>query len=88
MVIPRDGPTITVLSDGKILFTGGVGQVPLATGELYDPAIGSFVAAPGFMSISRQGGAAALLPSGAVLIVGGFDGQTFSTTADVFVAAP
>jgi len=37
------------------------------------------------MSVTREFAAAALLPSGIVLITGGFDGQKVSTTGDYYI---
>ncbi|MCA1697907.1 MAG: hypothetical protein LC790_02990, partial [Actinobacteria bacterium] len=60
---------------GKVLVAGGVGGLgagpSLASAELYDPATGSWTATDS-LGQSRQLHADALLPSGKVLVSGGF----------------
>jgi hypothetical protein len=67
--------TATVLPSGKVLIAGGqlVNASPSATtqAEVYDPATGTFTPAAGLL-IPRQQHTATLLPSGLVLIVGGY----------------
>jgi len=80
---PRQGYTATLLTDGRVLVTGGVsgsapGTPPVATAELYDPAKQQWTAT-GMLSDPRAGHSAALLPDGTVLVAGGTavrDGQT------------
>jgi hypothetical protein len=64
--------TGTLLTDGRVLFTGGesdeVGRS--ASAELYDPATRTFTST-GDMAWSRVWQAATLLPSGTALITGG-----------------
>lgn len=76
MSVARTGQTTTLLKDGKVLVTGGVGSSPSTTAlnsvELYDPATKTWkVVAP--MSIGRTEHTATLLDNGAVLVVGGFN---------------
>jgi hypothetical protein len=67
--------TTTLLSNGKVLVAGGfaidsAGNKSLASGELYDPAAGTF-SNTGVMSTARTDHAAVLLNNGKVLIAGG-----------------
>jgi hypothetical protein len=66
----------TLLSNGKVLVTGGMERNDVYTNsaELYDPATGAFVAA-GNMSQSRAGHSATRLSDGKVLIAGGSNTQ-------------
>jgi hypothetical protein len=66
MSVTRDSHTATLLSNGKVLVTGGHD----ASAELYDPASGAFVAT-GSMSVGRSSHTATLLANGKVLIAGG-----------------
>ncbi|MFA6545384.1 MAG: kelch repeat-containing protein [Limisphaerales bacterium] len=63
----------TLLPNGKVLVTGGDGDLGrLASAELYDPATGIWTAS-GVMNIGRWFHTMTLLPNGKVLIVGGED---------------
>jgi hypothetical protein len=84
MTVARDDHTSTLLSSGKVLIAGGVygtvaGSVGLASAELYDPSAGTFTAT-GRMSTARSSHTATLLPSGKVLIAGGFSGSAGSAS--------
>lgn len=72
--------TATLLADGRVLVAGGLGLdgdqlVPLQTAELYDPAAGAFLGASK-LAEARSNHAAARLPDGSVLVVGGAGGRT------------
>jgi hypothetical protein len=85
MVTPRSQQTATLLANGKVFIVGGTGNSGnIATGELYDSTSGQFTSDLSSMSRTREFAASALLPSGDVLITGGFDGQIYSPTADLF----
>jgi hypothetical protein len=77
MTAARMSHTATLLPNGKILVAGGYsGGGPdhltyLAAAELYDPASGTF-SATGSMTTARAGATAILLPTGRVLIAGGY----------------
>ena len=66
MSVTRFSHTATLLSNGKVLVTGGHD----ASAELYDPTSGAF-ATTGSMSVGRSSHTATLLASGKVLIAGG-----------------
>jgi hypothetical protein len=75
--ITREFHTATLLTNGKVLITGGnefngypTWLTPTSTAELYDPVTGSF-AMTGSMAVGRSGHTASLLNDGRVLIVGG-----------------
>ena len=62
-------------------FTGTV----VANAESYDPSAGTWSAAANMMSTPRAGATATLLPSGMILIAGGFDAsENALNTAEIF----
>ena len=66
--------TATPLDDGRVLLVGGLSlkkRTTLLTAETYDPKTNTFTATPGLMTDDRFGHAAARLPDGRVLVVGG-----------------
>jgi hypothetical protein len=71
----RSSPIATLLPDGTVLMGGGwhgfEGYFDTSTLELYDPVTGQF-APTGGMALKRTLYTATLLPSGSVLIVGGY----------------
>ena len=77
--------TATVLSNGKVLITGGAynGNVALKNCELYDPAtnIWSTVAS---MAGSRYFHTATVLPNGKVLVAGGTNGSNFINSCELY----
>jgi hypothetical protein len=86
------GPTATLLPSGHVLVVGGSEGnfgtgTTLASAALFDP-IGNafFPIAP--MSAPRQGQAATLLPSGLVLVTGGWDYAVYGGTATVELYDP
>jgi hypothetical protein len=85
---PRQGQTITLLKDGRVLVTGGARNIgyraELSSAEIYDPQAGSF-SPTGSMSVPREGHTATLLNDGRVLIAGGSDnGQHTISTAEIY----
>jgi hypothetical protein len=77
----RSMHTATLLKDGRVLITGGVGTdgSNLDSAEIYDPVIGSFSVTSGKMRLARTGHTATLLNDGRVLIAGGFLDSTVNT---------
>ena len=71
----RSGHTATLLQNGKVLVVGGNSPHPLPIAELYDPAANGGAgawSATGFLAATRSGHTATLLPTGKVLVVGGY----------------
>jgi hypothetical protein len=81
MIYIRAVHRASVLQDGRVLITGGMGYLndgstsptwqTLATAELFDPGAGAFVATAGLMASTRSAHTSTLLPNGLVLITGG-----------------
>jgi Putative Ig domain/Galactose oxidase, central domain len=65
--VARAYQTATTLANGKVLLVGGAA----AAAELYDPAAGTFVTTGSLLIARASWHAAALLPTGKVLVVGG-----------------
>jgi hypothetical protein len=90
MTSPRVAQTATLLGNGKVLMTGGtIAEFTMTnTAELFDPASGTFTSLfPNHMFSARAAHTATLLPSGKVLIAGGFNYETSNrtlTTAELF----
>jgi N-acetylneuraminic acid mutarotase len=92
MSTPRFEHTATALDDGRVLIVGGQGPPisgiagPLASTEIYDPAVDSFRKSND-LSEARYNHAALKLPDRTVMVVGGRGGpndDTSLSTAEVF----
>ncbi|MBI4902607.1 MAG: choice-of-anchor D domain-containing protein [Acidobacteria bacterium] len=79
--------TSTLLSNGMILIAGGYNQLgggtPIAGAEIYDPVSRSF-SSIGNMRAARWVHRATLLPSGRLLLTGGYDAGYFIPSAELF----
>jgi|GEM_PF-6482268 len=98
MVYIRAAHRASVLQDGRVLITGGMGYLNdgptspdwevLASAELFDPGAGAFVATAGLMASVRMEHTSTLLPNGLVLITGGqsiwYVDDTALNTAELF----
>jgi N-acetylneuraminic acid mutarotase len=89
MTQARFGQSATLLKTGRVLVAGGTaGAQGFRTAEIYDPVSGSWTRT-GSMSIARENDdicckAAALLPSGRVLVAGGFNQHPLKS-AEIYV---
>jgi len=83
---PRVLHAATLLSDGRVLITGGTidnvgGGVATATSEVYDPSTGAFTIV-GNMITDRAQHSATLLADGQVFVVGGWNGHAADAADD------
>ena len=86
MLQPRDNHAATLLSDGRVLVTGGsTPSGTLASAEIYDPATGAWSSA-GTLAQARMNHTATLLPNGKVLVVGGYGANSFLSSAELYDA--
>jgi hypothetical protein len=92
MTTARYMHTATLLPNGTVLVAGGSptipdmngdGGAPVATAEIYDPAVGTW-SSTGSMSMVRGNHTATLLPNGKVLVAGG---GVMSSTSDTTTAS-
>ncbi len=97
MVRARVGQAASMLSDGRVLITGGADLTRqiLATSELYDPGSGSFICIGGttgrdcansLHDVRFSQTATALKGASQVLIAGGSDGSTVGTPPNEILA--
>lgn len=90
MNTPRRFPSVTKLSDGRVLVAGGwdvpqdqAERVYYSAAEVYDPANGAWQPVAE-MARPRAFHVAALLPDGRVLVAGGQDSEGYVTEAEVY----
>ncbi len=86
MAFPRVLHAATLLSDGRVLITGGTtesagGGAATTSAELYDPRTGIFTSAGSLIS-DRAQHTATLLANGQVLIAGGWNGHAADAADD------
>jgi hypothetical protein len=77
MAAPRAGHFAFTLASGKVFIVGG----GPSTSETFDPASGAFTASGAFLQTRTDFGAA-LLPTGKILVVGGFVGTSATTSTE------
>jgi hypothetical protein len=92
LTVPRWGHTATLLSDGRVLITGGsrtadASLIALASAELYDPASGTF-SPTGDLTVPRLGHTATLLSDGRVLVAAGIEARDASVLASAELYDP
>jgi hypothetical protein len=94
MNTPRLNHAATLLSDGKVLITGGSnGVAALDSAEIYDPATSKF-SPVGSLAAARKFHTTSILPDGKVLVAGGEADQPLSSleiydpSSKAFAAAP
>ena len=79
------GPTVAVtLRDGRVLAVGGgIGSIPLAGAEVYDPGRGTW-SRTADLHEARRGHAAVVLGDGRVLVAGGLAGDQVLSSAEIY----
>lgn len=84
MVENRQYGTLTVLSDGTVLATGGeTTDNPSASAEIYDPILDTWAGADD-MAVARKCHTATLLADGTVLVAGGEAGGASLDSCEIF----
>jgi WD40 repeat protein len=90
MSCPRYLHTATLLSDGRVLIAGGTsgsgpgGSIYTNAADIFDPTTESFIAVAEGMRSPRSSHTATLLPSGKVLVAGGWNGTATVSSAEIF----
>jgi hypothetical protein len=79
MNIARYSPTATLLTNGKVLVTGGYSNgIAFNSSELYDPLTGTW-SLTSSMNTAREYHTASMLMNGSVLVAGGVDPGILNT---------
>ena len=82
--VPRYSHEATLLSDGKVLLSGGYGNNGnLSSAEIYNPVTSTW-ATTGSLTVSRHRHTATLLPSGKVLAAGGYGNSGNLSSAELY----
>jgi len=86
MTTARQWHTATLLTDGKVLITGGADSngIAFGTAELFDPSNQTFTATKGNMIDARGLQTATLLNDGTVLVTGGTSGTAALSSAELY----
>lgn len=80
----RGSTTAVRLTDGRVLVAGGgVGIVPLAGTDVFNPATNTWASA-GSLHQARRGNETVLLPNGRVLTAGGVAGNTVLASSEIW----
>lgn len=83
--LPRASHRATVLSDGRVLVTGGyTPRGSLTSVEIFDPIREEWTLVRGRMQVGRSAHSAVLLRDGRVFIAGGFDANQASGSVEIF----
>ncbi|CAF0928976.1 unnamed protein product [Adineta steineri] len=75
--------TASILSNGKVLVTGGYNGNYLDSSELYDPSTSTWTTTSN-MTNTRSDHTASVLSNGLVLVTGGFDGTSVINSAELY----
>jgi hypothetical protein len=85
LIAARNEHTATLLSNGKVLITGGNnGSTYFSSAEIYDPATSTWASAGASMNTAHDTHTATLLPNGKVLFAGGFNSVGTLATAEIY----
>lgn len=89
MNVPRRFPSVTLLADGRVIVVGGWdaletgGRIYYSSAEIYDPITGSWTLTEA-MHGPRAFQAAALLPTGEVMVAGGQNNDGHLSTTEIY----
>lgn len=81
----RGTTSVAYLPDGRVLAAGGgVGQIPVASTELFDPKTGRWSSTGSLITARRGAAAAVVLANGRVLLAGGVAGANLLASAELY----